>query len=38
MKSVIKYPGSKWRLAKWIINFFPSHHSYLEPEGQMELF
>lgn len=31
MKSVIKYPGSKWRLAKWIINFFPSHHSYLEP-------
>lgn len=27
----MKYPGSKWRLAKWIIGFFPQHHSYLEP-------
>ena len=31
MKAVVKYPGSKWSLAKWIINFFPEHHSYLEP-------
>lgn len=31
MKAVIKYPGSKWNLARWIINFFPGHHSYLEP-------
>ena len=31
MKAVMKYPGSKWRLAKWIIDFFPEHHSYLEP-------
>lgn len=31
MKAVAKYPGSKWRIAKWIINFFPPHHSYLEP-------
>lgn len=31
MKAVLKYPGSKWSLAKWIINFFPDHHSYLEP-------
>lgn len=31
MKSVVKYPGSKWSLAKWIIDFFPEHHSYLEP-------
>lgn len=30
MKAVIKYPGSKWRIAKWIINYFPDHHSYLE--------
>jgi len=27
----MKYPGSKWSLANWIINFFPEHHSYLEP-------
>ena len=30
MKAVLKYPGSKWGLAKWIIHFFPEHHSYLE--------
>ena len=31
MKAVMKYPGSKWSLADWIINLFPQHHSYLEP-------
>ena len=31
MKAVFKYPGSKWSIAKWIISFFPEHHSYLEP-------
>ena len=31
MKAIFKYPGSKWRIAKWIIDFFPDHHSYLEP-------
>lgn len=31
MKAVVKYPGSKWSLARWIISFFPEHHSYLEP-------
>lgn len=31
MKAVMKYPGSKWSIAEWIINFFPEHHSYLEP-------
>ena len=31
MRAVIKYPGSKWGLAKWIIGHFPEHHSYLEP-------
>lgn len=31
MKAVVKYPGSKWSLAGWIISFFPEHHSYLEP-------
>ena len=27
----MKYPGSKWGLARWITGFFPEHHSYLEP-------
>lgn len=27
----MKYPGSKWAIANWIIGFFPEHHSYLEP-------
>ena len=31
MKAILKYPGSKWRLARRIINRFPEHHSYLEP-------
>ena len=31
MKAVMKYPGSKWRTARWIIDFFPDHHSYLDP-------
>ena len=31
MKAIIKYPGSKWSIADWIINFFPKHHTYLEP-------
>lgn len=31
IKAVMKYPGSKWSLASWIIRFFPEHHSYLEP-------
>lgn len=31
MKAVLKYPGAKWGLSDWIIDFFPEHHSYLEP-------
>ena len=31
MKAVVKYPGSKWSIADWIISLFPDHHSYLEP-------
>lgn len=30
MKAIMKYPGSKWSIANWIISFFPEHHSYLE--------
>lgn len=31
MKAIMKYPGSKWGSAPWIIQNFPDHHSYLEP-------
>lgn len=31
MNAILKYPGSKWSLAEWIIGHFPPHHSYLEP-------
>lgn len=31
MKAIIKYPGSKWSMADWIIQHFPEHRSYLEP-------
>ncbi|MCR6111783.1 DNA adenine methylase [Bacillus sp. A301a_S52] len=28
---VLHYPGSKWRLANWIIDHMPDHKTYLEP-------
>ena len=31
MKAIMKYPGSKWSIADWIISYFPQQHSYLEP-------
>jgi DNA adenine methylase len=31
VNAIFKYPGSKWSIAQWIIDFFPPHHSYLEP-------
>ena len=31
MNAIMKYPGSKWSIANWIIGHFPRHHSYLEP-------
>ncbi len=30
-QAVLKYPGSKWRLANWIISHFPPHKNYIEP-------
>jgi DNA adenine methylase len=30
---VLKYYGSKFRLAQWIISFFPAHRHYVEPFG-----
>ncbi len=31
MKSILKYPGAKWRIADWIISYFPEHKVYCEP-------
>ncbi len=28
---ILKYPGSKARLAPWIVSFFPAHLRYVEP-------
>jgi DNA adenine methylase len=28
---ILKYPGSKWMLANWIIRHMPKHQIYLEP-------
>jgi len=29
--AVLKYPGSKWSIADWIIDHMPAHEVYLEP-------
>lgn len=31
MKPVLKYPGSKWTLAEWIVGHLPAHRVYCEP-------
>lgn len=31
LRTIIKYPGAKWRIADWIIGHMPEHKSYLEP-------
>lgn len=31
MRTLLRYPGSKQRIAPWIISQMPKHHSYLEP-------
>ena len=32
-RPVMRYHGGKWRLADWVISYFPSHHAYCEPFG-----
>ncbi len=31
MRAVLKYPGSKWNIAKNLASLIPEHHSYVEP-------
>lgn len=31
IKPILKYPGSKWTLAPWIVSHFPDHRHYIEP-------
>lgn len=31
MKPILRYPGSKWRLAPWIASLLPRHEAYVEP-------
>lgn len=31
MRQVLKYPGSKWRIAGQLAELIPPHHSYVEP-------
>lgn len=31
MRAIMKYPGSKWTLAEWIVGNMPPHKFYLEP-------
>ena len=31
MRTVLKYPGSKWNIAGQLVNMIPTHHSYVEP-------
>lgn len=32
-RPVLRYHGGKWRIAPWIISFFPPHRVYVEPYG-----
>lgn len=32
-RPVLRYHGGKWRLAPWIISYFPQHRIYVEPFG-----
>lgn len=31
MNAILKYSGGKWRIAPWIISYFPPHKVYCEP-------
>lgn len=31
MKAALRYPGSKWNIAGWIVDHLPAHDHYIEP-------
>ena len=31
VERILKYPGSKWRIADKLVALIPEHHTYLEP-------
>lgn len=32
-RPIVRYHGGKWRLAPWILSYFPTHRCYVEPFG-----
>jgi DNA adenine methylase len=32
-RPILRYHGGKWRLARWVVSFFPEHRVYVEPYG-----
>ena len=30
-RPLLRYHGGKWKLAPWVMQFFPEHHTYVEP-------
>lgn len=30
-KTILRWPGAKWRMADWICSMFPTHNVYVEP-------
>lgn len=32
-RPVVRYHGGKWKLAPWVVSFFPRHRIYVEPFG-----
>lgn len=32
-RPVLRYHGGKWRIAEWVIDHLPPHHTYCEPFG-----
>jgi len=36
-RPALRYYGGKWKLAPWVISFFPKHRTYVEPIGETPL-
>lgn len=33
VRPALRYHGGKWRMAPWILQYFPAHECYVEPFG-----